>query len=276
MCTVLLRFAPGTAWPVLLAAIRDEFVGRPWDPPAAHWPGTRVVGGRDRVAGGTWLALRPGPDPAVAALLNGAPLAPPPDGVRPSRGALPLAALAGAALAGAALAGGALAGAALPEGADLARYDGFHLLVATPYRVELRSWDGTRLSGATVTPGDHIVVNLGLDASDDPLVPHFAPLLGRTATPDPRPGLPTAQAWAPWVDLLRGDGLAPDDPRALIIRHQLAGRAYGSTSATLVALGDSGARYDFSADPGPDAHWSEVALPATEPAGPGEGAGRAS
>src|SRR5262245_32551155 len=38
VCTVLLRFAPGTAWPVLVGAVRDEFVDRPWDPPGRYWP----------------------------------------------------------------------------------------------------------------------------------------------------------------------------------------------------------------------------------------------
>jgi len=81
MCTVLLRFAPGTAQPLILGAVRDEFMDRPWDPPAAHWPSAPgVIGGRDRQAGGTWLAVAPG-SRSVAALLNGVPLPPLPPGV---------------------------------------------------------------------------------------------------------------------------------------------------------------------------------------------------
>jgi len=74
MCTVLLRLTPDGRWPVLLGAIRDEFADRPWDAPGAHWrgPWSALVGGRDRTAGGTWLAVDPSSDrPAVAALLNG-------------------------------------------------------------------------------------------------------------------------------------------------------------------------------------------------------------
>src|SRR3982751_1166642 len=111
MCTVLLRFAPGTSRPLVFGAVRDEFVDRAWDPPAAHWGG-RVLGGRDRTAGGTWLAVDPD-RPAVAAVLNGRRLPPPTDGVRPSRGGLPL---------------GALRGGAPPEPDG---YDGFHLVLAT-------------------------------------------------------------------------------------------------------------------------------------------------
>lgn len=245
MCTVLLRFAPGARWPVLLAAVRDEFVGRPWDPPAAHWAGTTYIGGRDRVAGGTWLAVRPDRPPALAALLNGPPLPPPQGGTRTSRGGLPLA---------------ALAGGPLPTGPDLAGYDGFHLLIATPVMVTIASWDGENLVDRVLDPGDHIIVNDGADARSDPLVPHFGPILAGTATPDPRPGLPTGLAWGDWVNLVAGDGLAPDDPRALIVGHNHLGRAYGSTSATLVALGDSAIRYDFTANPGASAQWMEIPL----------------
>src|SRR5688572_20393298 len=115
MCTVLLRFDPGARWPVLLAAARDEFTDRSWDPPARHWSGAaaRLVGGRDRTAGGTWLAVDPH-TPAVAAILNGVRLPPPAGRARPSRGGLPL--------------------DVLTDGLDpenLAEYDGLHLVRAT-------------------------------------------------------------------------------------------------------------------------------------------------
>ena len=47
--------------PILLGAVRDEFVERPWDPPARHWDGAwaELIGGRDQQAGGTWLAVDP-------------------------------------------------------------------------------------------------------------------------------------------------------------------------------------------------------------------------
>jgi hypothetical protein len=235
----MIRWRPGTPWPVLLAAVRDEFLERPWDPPGPHWPEQPgVLGGRDRLSGGTWLAL----DPAtrtVAAVLNGAPL---PPGERPSRGALPLRALV----------------EAEPIPPDVERYDTFHLLRAGLSRVELWSWDGFALHGQQLAVGDHIVVNLGADATADPLVPHFAPLLAalddppltRTAPAADQPTPPgTDTAWGSWVDVLRGDGLAPTDPRALLVAHEFGGRRYGSGSASLLALGDAGVRYDFTAHP---------------------------
>jgi uncharacterized protein with NRDE domain len=94
VCTVLLRLAPDQPWPLLLAAVRDEFLERAWDPPGRHWPASAadLIGGRDRTGHGTWLAVRPGPapdKPAVAALLNGRRLPPPAHGARPTRGVSP-------------------------------------------------------------------------------------------------------------------------------------------------------------------------------------------
>jgi hypothetical protein len=67
------------------------------------------------------------------------------------------------------------------------------------------------------------------------------------------------------VELLRGDGLDPADPRALLVAHEYEGRRYGSGSASLVAVGAAGggftgARYDFTPHPLTPA-WSRV-LPA--------------
>src|SRR5690349_22715141 len=115
MCTVLLRLQPGAPRPLIVGAIRDEFVQRAWDPPGHHWPGTRagLVGGRDQTAGGTWLAVEPARS-TVAALLNAGRRDPLPDGQsRPTRGDLALR---------------VLAEGTVPDGAELEPYDRFHLL----------------------------------------------------------------------------------------------------------------------------------------------------
>ncbi|NVN12657.1 NRDE family protein, partial [Nguyenibacter vanlangensis] len=47
MCTIVLSLAPGTAWPLLFGANRDERLDRPWDAPGRHWPDRpQVIGGR--------------------------------------------------------------------------------------------------------------------------------------------------------------------------------------------------------------------------------------
>jgi hypothetical protein len=244
MCTVLLRLAPAARWPLVVAAVRDEFVDRPWDPPAAHWPDTPdLVGGRDRTAGGTWLAVRRD-RPAVAALLNGVRLPVPAHGVRPSRGGLALA---------------ALAGTARLEQDDLAGYDGFHLVLGTPTGVTVWTWDGTAVRRRELAAGNHIIVNDGVDTVDDPLVPHFAPLLAAVPAPGELTGDPVP-AWGPWLDLLAGDGLAGDDPRALLVRRTVLDQTYGSSSAALVALSADSVRFDFTATPAQPS-WYPVLVP---------------
>ncbi len=69
MCTVVLLSRPGAAWPLLLAANRDERLDRAWQPPARHWPEQPdVLAGRDCSAGGTWLGIND--RGLVAAVLN--------------------------------------------------------------------------------------------------------------------------------------------------------------------------------------------------------------
>ncbi len=146
----------------------------------------------------------------------------------------------------------------IADAAALARYDGFHLLRADRTMVEVWSWDGVELAYQKLEPGDHILVNLGPDADADPLVPHFRPLLAATATPPLGDAHGTAAAWEGWVELLRGGDLELTDERGLIIEHEFDGRRYGSTSASLVALGADGrVRYDFTAAPATPA-WSQV------------------
>ncbi|WP_428484370.1 NRDE family protein [Rhodopila sp.] len=116
MCTVVVLVRRGHPYPVLLAANRDERLNRSWDPPAIYWPG--VVGGRDRTAGGTWMAInRHG---VVAAILNRAGTLGPVFGKR-SRGELPLLALTHASARDAAAAIGEL---------DAGEWRGFNMVVA--------------------------------------------------------------------------------------------------------------------------------------------------
>ena len=123
MCTVLLRFDPDATWPVLLAAVRDEYLARPWEPPAEHWPGR--LGGATAPAAD--LAGRgPGP-PAVTALLNGFPPLPP--ARRPPDPGLP-------------------AAGPLPPDDVLRAFDAFHLVRAEPDR-GLRDSPGTAPTSPT-------------------------------------------------------------------------------------------------------------------------------
>lgn len=94
MCTILLAWKSHPGTPVVLAANRDELISRPSAPPGILRSSPLIVGGRDLVAGGTWLAVAA--DGTVCAVTNrhpgeGPPLAPDPS--RRSRGEIPVALL---------------------------------------------------------------------------------------------------------------------------------------------------------------------------------------
>ena len=75
--------------PLLVAANRDERYDRPADVITVLRPhAPRILGGRDAVAGGTWLAVN---EYGLVAGLTNQPLAGPRDDTRRSRGELPLA-----------------------------------------------------------------------------------------------------------------------------------------------------------------------------------------
>ncbi|MQY08645.1 NRDE family protein [Actinomadura macrotermitis] len=258
MCTAIISVVPASPVPVLLAGVRDEFVGRPWEPPGAHWPDRpALLGGRDLQAGGTWFAVDPGA-PRAACVLNGRGR-PAPEAARLSRGGLPLLMAAEGGL-------GDL---------DPARYDPFHLVCAEPALVRLWSWDGTDLAEHELGPGLHMIVNSGLEGegaleggSEDAYMrarlTHFRPRLAAAPRPEPCPGQDVRQAWEPWLPLLEGDGLERSDVRALLPLLDLGGgRVWGTGSISLAALrhpgpDGPGLRYDFSGAPGDPAGWTAV------------------
>jgi hypothetical protein len=136
MCTILVRWDPSADPMLVLAANRDELRDRLADDPAEIAPG--VFAGRDRTAGGTWLAVSRRGLAALTNVRTG-----PRDPKAPTRGALPLLALDGR----------------LP--ADLAPYNAFNLLVvdATGVRVVTHEGAGAPTVVTTLPPGTHIVDN---------------------------------------------------------------------------------------------------------------------
>jgi len=263
VCTVVVTLAPGERVPLRLLGIRDELTSRPWRPPARHWPGSPLIGGIDEQAGGTWLAVHPA-IPRVACLLNGRGTPADPAGRR-SRGDLPLRAAAE----------GPVMLSRLADDLDaLAAYDPFHLICATPHSVTALTWTGTDPGAPAMRPvvrdlgpGTHLFTNAGHaypvepgDPAAEPKAAHFADKFA-AARPSADPALPVAEAWGDWLTLASGDGLDPDDPAAIIVRHDLPdGRVYGTTSVTLVALADDAVRYDFQPHPGNADGWYPVAV----------------
>src|SRR3984957_18345923 len=245
--------------PLLLLGVRDELVGRPWRPPARHWPGSPLVGGIDEQAGGTWLALHPDV-PRVACLLNGRGPEAAPAGRR-SRGELPLRAAADGA-------------GVLKELADdlraLAAYDPFYLVCAETDAAVLLAWDGAQAAIRDLAPGTHLLTNAGHAYPPDPTHPddpagepkalHFAAKFA-ASRPSADPARSVTEAWGDWLTLARGDDRDLTDPGAIIARPDLPdGRIWGTTSVTLIALAPDALRYDFQASPGSRDGWYPVVV----------------
>jgi hypothetical protein len=259
MCTVVLSLEPTDPVPLLLLGIRDEFTGRPWRPPARHWPGSPLIGGLDEQAGGTWLAVHPD-RPRVACILNGRGEFAPPDR-RESRGGLPLRAAAEGHQALRELAHG-----------SLAAYDPFHLLCADRAEALLLSWDGREAALIELGPGTHLLTNVGhmypptsanqLKPPDDKAVRFGPEFAARRPSGDPDATL--VEAWKDWLPLAEaGDLDAGEQPGDIIVRRELPdGRVHATSSVSLVALARDGGgtrlRYDFQPVPSDPSTWYQV------------------
>jgi uncharacterized protein with NRDE domain len=153
MCLLVVasQLVPGE--PLIVGANRDEVRERPATPITVLDVGPpRVLGGRDELSGGTWLAVN---EHGVCAGLTNQPLGDAKDPSKRSRGELPLA-LAGHVSAGAAL------DAFLPAYRP-ADYNGSWLLVGD--RTSLFFVDFTGETGPTAValpPGVHVLENRAL------------------------------------------------------------------------------------------------------------------
>ncbi len=240
VCTFILLFRPAHARPLLIAANRDEMLDRPWKAPAAHWPAQPgIVGGIDRLAGGTWLAVNDAG--VVAGVLNRAGSLGPQTGRR-SRGELPLMALRhdSAARAAAALAG-----------LDGGTYRSFNLVIADANGAFfLRGLGDGPVSMAALAPGLHMVT---ASDPDDVANPRVARHLPRFAVAEP----PCPPDWGAWPALLEDDGGRFEE--ALNVP---ATRGFGTASSALLAAGPPGGRqFLFAAGAPGKACYQEVAWP---------------
>jgi len=149
VCTLAVAFRVDRRWPLVVAANRDERLGRP----AEGWAlrhggqGPRHAAPRDLLAGGTWIGVSS--RGLFAALTNAhVPGSAFPDPKRRSRGDLP-----GLALAQPTAAAARAAVAAL----DPARWNPFHLVVADAEQAFLWRCDGERAALEELAPGLHVV-----------------------------------------------------------------------------------------------------------------------
>lgn len=227
MCTVVLLRRPGHAWPLLLAANRDEMADRPWRPPARHWRDrSAVIAGLDVLGGGTWLGVN---DAGVtAAVLNRINTLGPAPGRR-SRGELPLAALDHPTAGGAA---GSIARI------DPGAYRPFNMVIADADAAYcVRCTDGSE-PGAAEASVDVEAVPDGLsmitayDRNDlqSPRIRRYLPRFA--AAPVPRP---EAGDWGGWIALLAARDFDADagPGGAMTV---ITSTGFGTVSCSLLAL----------------------------------------
>ena len=223
MCTILIAWQWRPDVPVVLAANRDEQLGRATDPPMLLHDDPAIWGGRDRVAGGTWLAV----DPAarrVCGLTNRYVSATTvgPDPAKRSRGELPLLVLTG--------------GDDVVETLSADDYNPVNLISFAPGR----AWWSTLHGAVDLTPGVHVLTVRDLD---DPESPKALRLLSQARA---------AAAEATGADDLR-DRLA-----ALLTSHEtdpggppqsaacIHGDVYGTVSSSTVVVSADGVELRYA------------------------------
>lgn len=244
MCTVILLRRPGHAWPLILAANRDERLDRAWDPPHDRWDGhPGLLAGRDRTAGGTWMAL--GPSGVVAAVLNRPGSLGPAPGKR-SRGELPLAAAQEPDAAAAARRIAALPG------------DGwrpFNMIVADSRRaVFLRGLGAGAIEALDLPDGITMVTAHEPNDTDSPRIRRHLPRFLAAAPPDP-----SKDDWRAWETLLADDSPDPAEGAAAMLNVAPMG-GFGTVCSSLLAL-DHGGRPIWRFCAGPPAAGRFAALP---------------
>jgi hypothetical protein len=249
MCTVIVLIRPGHAWPVVVAANRDEMEARAWDMPAAYWPDLPgVAAGRDRTAGGTWMGV--GRDGVMAAVLNRPGSLGPAAGKR-SRGELPLMALRHADAAAAAEALAAL---------DAAPWRGFNMVVADRRGAFfVRGVGHGRVAVQALPPGLSMVTAHDPNDMDSPRVARHLPRFRAARAPEPGD-------WGDWPALLADR--AGDAGEQLNVRPRgltsngWSDSGFATVCSSLVALpAAGGAEWLFAPGPPHAAAFAPLALP---------------
>lgn len=228
VCLLVLSFRELPGRPLLLAANRDEAYARASRPPEIVRDDAFWLGGRDYVAGGTWLGLNQ--HALVVAVTNRSdrpvPVAP------RSRGLLCRALLQ--------CASPAAAQALLDE--ELRRHDfaGFNLLTASREEAVVAQV-GRNLVRQTLSPGTHLLVNSGLNDRTDERAERARREFERVAT-ESRDGAAILREASGLLGLAAGN-----DGPALCLH----GEDGGTVSATVIALPDDPSQAEYLFADGP-------------------------
>ncbi|MEW6368054.1 MAG: NRDE family protein [Acidobacteriota bacterium] len=223
MCSIVVLHRPGHAWPMLVAANRDEMSDRPWAEPGRHWPERpQVVAGIDLLAGGTWLGMNDGG--LVAAILNRRHSLGPEAGKR-SRGELVLEALAQQSVQDA---------VDVVARVDASAYRSFNMVVLD-YRVAV--WIRNRgrgelgaIESIPLPAGVSMITAYDRNDTGSARIRRYLPLFQSAAPPDPESG-----RWKDWEHLLASRAHDEEDG-PLAGMNVVTESPFGTVSSSLLAL----------------------------------------
>jgi len=162
VCTLVLAWQVFDDSPVVVAANRDEALGRPSEPPSVYQSTPRTIAPRDSEAGGTWIGYNEH-GLCIGITNRWVDL----DGQR-SRGQLVADCLTRSSAAAAI--------DHVREATAVGDYAGFNLVIADREQAALLEWDG-ELRVTDFDPGIHVVVNVGADGGF--FEPPARPAVGR-------------------------------------------------------------------------------------------------
>jgi hypothetical protein len=242
MCTVVCHWSPGST--VRLLALRDELAGRAFDLPGAWWAGQpQVIGGRDRLGGGTWCAsdVRAG---VTAVVLNRPELRRAVAGA-PSRGVLPLLAVQWL--------------ADWPSKIELAGMASFNLVLVTPEALTWWCYDGESLQQNTLGAGTHMFTPRGLavpiDARFADTPPAGADPDGGDGRADPDCAGSTGQLWAGWLPVVR-QSVPSSDPQQLLVRISVGADSFETVFGQFICGRPGALRLDYLVTPDRGGSWT--------------------
>lgn len=243
MCLIAIAYQAHPAWPLVVAANRDEFHARP-ALPADWWADApQVWGGRDQTAGGSWMAVSR--QRRFAAVTNVRRMQPP-DPRAPSRGSLIQDFMTSSDSA-------AAYAEQLAGRAD--RYAGFNLLLYDGDQLYFAS-NQDACARAPVRPGVHCVSNASLDTPWPKAQRLRAAMQGWLTAPDPDDqALFAALAdRAPVPDEQLPDTGVGLEMERLLSPPFICSPRYGTRASTVLTLAASGAlriserRFDAAGD----------------------------
>ncbi|MDQ2838670.1 MAG: NRDE family protein [Actinomycetota bacterium] len=234
MCTVICRWSPDRSMPIRLLALRDELTSRAFDLPSAWWPDQpQVVGGLDRVGGGSWCASDVGAGVTAVVLNRGERMRAEPGA--PSRGVLPLLAVQ--------------EHERWPEAIELAGMASFNLVLARPDGLRWWSYDGSTLGGAELDPGTHLFTPRGL--ADNSLDSRFL----NSNLPLEAGEKSTEAAWPGWLQVLQ-ESVPSTDPLALLVKIPLGDEVFETVFGQFIAARPGSLRLDYVRTPSLGLPWT--------------------